>query len=141
MKKPAPALAITVTASFMAGCVATAARPLPEPAMRPATHIAGVVLGDTATGERIVYSELLQVEWTDSTVVLTGSIDDGSRGEAPIATTPYRLADVGGVLVREVDANRTSLLIAGVVVGVSAVATLLFTGKTGSGTLLGPTGG
>ena len=114
----------------------TLVEPLPESAARPTTPIRGVILRNPGSGERIEYSQTLFVEWTDSTVAITGIVPAESQN---MTTRLYRLSDVEAILVRRVDANRTSLLVAGVMVGVGVLSAILLGGKTTSETVF-PTG-
>jgi len=132
LRKLPPLLVVTVTVPFLVGCVSTLVQPLPEPAERPTTAIRGVILRNSESGEPIEYTETLLVEWTDSTVAITGIVPAESSN---MTTTTYRFSDVEAILVREVDVNRTSFLIIGVMVGVSALAALLWGGKTNSETV------
>lgn len=136
MKQSRRALAAAVAAAFLSGCMGTVAQPLPEPTARPMTQVRGVVLGDPDDGERIRYRTVEHVAWTDSTLSVSGIVDgSGGLGSAPVTTTTYRLSEVGAVLVRGLDVNRTSLIVAGVMVGASIAAMLLFGGKTTSQTV------
>ena len=133
MKKLPRLLVVTVTIPFLVGCMATLPQPLPESAARPNTAIRGVVLRNPESGERVEYGRTEFVQWTDSTVVIVGIV----RGESPnVSTRTYRLSDVEAILVREVDPNRTSLLVAGVFVGVGILAAIAFTGKTTNETVI-----
>lgn len=126
MRKPPRALVVTVTIPFLAACVGTLAQPLPEPGARPTGSLRGVILQGPEP-ERVEYSEMADVQWTDSTVALTGIV----RGRGTdMSTRTYRLAEVESLLVRTFDPNRTSLLVAGVMVGAGALAAILFTGRT-----------
>ena len=114
-----------VTLPYLVGCASILVEPLPEPAARPTTAIRGVILA--SSGERIDYRRTEFVVWTDSTLAITGIVP----AESPNVTTrTYRLSDLEAVLVRRVDADRTSLFVAGVMVGVAALTAILVTGKT-----------
>ena len=56
-----------------------------------------------------------------------------------MTTRTYLLRELESVLVRRVDADRTSLFIAVVMVGVAALTAILVTGKTNDMTIF-PTG-
>ena len=127
-----------VTVPFLVGCASILVEPLPEPAARPTTTIRGVILRNASSGERIDYRRTEFVVWTDSTLAITGIVPAESQN---VTTRTYRLSDLEAVLVRRVDANRTSLLIAGVMVGVAALTAILVTGKTTDETIFPtPTG-
>lgn len=132
MRKLALLLVVTGTVPFLVGCVSTLVQPLPESAARPTTAIRAVILRNPESGERIEYSQTLVVEWTDSTLAITGIVPAESQN---MTTRTYRLSDVEAILVREVDVNRTSFLIVGVMVGVGVLSAILFGGKTNSQTI------
>ena len=132
MKKPRRVLVIASIVPFLAGCMGTVVHPLPEPILRSSTDVRGVVLGDPESGERIEFSRVDNVEWTDSTLAILGALrtPDGSgtdrSASAQMRTLP--LSDIGAVLVRGVDANKTSILIASVLVATGFIGAFLFTG-------------
>lgn len=134
MKKPAPILVAAVVLPFLAGCVRVHSQPPSEAADRPAAALRGVVLSEAAGGGRFEFERVDRVEWTDSTVALTGLLTPEGGGTANrIETRGFALPDVAGVLVRGVDVNRTSVLIAVVGVGAAAIAGLLITGENNEG--------
>lgn len=138
MRKPSRALVLTVAVPFLSACMATVPRPLPEPAEREATDVHGVVLGDPEAGERVEFQSILNVVWTDSTLALTGSeLGSGSDSGAPVVTRTYSLDDVGAILVRQVEQGRTSMLVAGTIMGAVMLGMLLFNGKVDDGSILG----
>lgn len=137
MRKPPRILVVTVVIPFMVGCMSTLAQPLPDSTARPDTVIRGVILRTSGSVERIEYSEMAFVEWTDSTVVILGIVRGESRD---LTQRTYRLSDVEAILVRQLDANRTSLIVTAVMVGIGVLGAVLFTGKTNSETVF-PGGG
>lgn len=126
MRKPRRGLVMTVGIPFLMGCFHVTPRALPEPGEPRPTAVRGVVLA--GPNEHVQFTRVDRVEWTDSTLVLTGEMAPGTA-----VTRSYRLDSLSGVLVREMDANRASIIIGGVIVGGIAVAALLITGK-GDGT-------
>lgn len=132
MKKPRPALVLAVAIPFLQGCVGVLTQPVPEPAARSSTRIRGIVVERGGESERIEPDPLHDVVWTDSTVVLTGAFETGSSLPAdrrPVETRSYPLSTVTGVLVRQLDGDRTSILVAATIVGGAVIAALLFTGS------------
>jgi len=95
--------------------------------------IEGVILRNSESGGHIEYSQTPHVEWTDSTLTIIGIVQGGSQG---MTNRTYRLSDVEAVLVRRLDSRRTSLLMAGVLVGVGALSAILFTDDSRSGEVL-----
>ncbi|MCH7531741.1 MAG: hypothetical protein IIB36_08295 [Gemmatimonadetes bacterium] len=139
MKKPRRILVIAGIVPFLAGCMGTLAQPLPEPALRSSTNVRGVVLGDPESGERIEFSRVDHVEWTDSTLSIVGALatpdGGGTDGSNTTRARTFALSDIGAVLVAGVEPNKTSLLIAGVLVGVTVIGAFLVTGKTTATTI------
>jgi hypothetical protein len=109
-------------------------QPLPAPEKRNATQIRGVVLR-AAEAQRIEFARVDNVAWTDSMLALTGVLRTDASSTA-VTTRSFALSSLSGVLVREVDADRTSILIAAVGVGTVVIATFLLTGKTDENTML-----
>ncbi len=138
MKKPPRVLVIASIVPFLAGCMGTVVHPLPEPVLRSTTDVRGVVLGDPESGERIEFSRVDHVEWTDSTLQIVGVLrtpdGSGTDGSGNVRLRTFPLSDLGGVLVRGVDPNKTSILIAGVLVGAATIGAFLVTGTTPGGT-------
>jgi hypothetical protein len=136
MRKPARALVIAVAVPFLTGCIRTMPRPLPEPSARAGISVRGVVLGGSTEGERVEFADVDRVQWTDSTIEIRGVLKDpGTDHAGQLVTRTHRLSDIGAVLVRRVDPNRTSILIAAVAVGISVIMALRFTGKTTDSTV------
>lgn len=137
MKKPRRVLVIAGMVPFLAGCMGTVAHPLPEPTLRSSTDVRGVVLGNPESGERIEFSRVDQVEWTDSTLEIVGVLKtpdgSGTDGSGNVRVRTFPLSDIGAVLVGGVDPNMTSIVIAGVLVGVATIGAFLFTGSTPPG--------
>jgi hypothetical protein len=127
---------------FLTGCVRVHVEPLPAPEARAAADIRGVVLRGNGAAERIEFARLDDVQWTDSAVALTGvlrSYARDPRGTETVTTRSFPFSTISGVLVRQIDPNRTSLVIGAVAIGSIAVATFLLTGKGDEGTVLGVT--
>lgn len=143
MRKPRPTLILAVAVPFLTGCFGIQAQPLPEPQARSSAGVRGLVVRDGTNARRIEFSRVDHVEWTDSTVLLVGVLKDpveagasGSAVDGTITSRVFPLSSISGVLVRQVDANRTSILIGAVAVGTIAIAALLLTGKTDDSTVL-----
>ena len=126
MRRPGPALVLTLSVSFMVGCFSTIPAPLPEPAER-SSDIRGVVRDDGAEGERVEFDTVDQVQWSTSEVVLTGILEDEA------VTRSFPLSSLSGVLVRQVDAAKTSMIIAGLFLGAIVTVALLVTGQARDG--------
>lgn len=136
MRRPARVLVIAVTVPFLSGCIRTMPRPLPEPSARGGISVRGVVLNGAAAGERIEFADVDEVAWTDSTIAITGVLKaSGTADAGRVVTRTHRLSDIGAVLVRQVDPNRTSILVVALAVGISVIAALRLTGKTTESTV------
>lgn len=135
MRKPPRAVVLSVMIPFVAGCMGTIPRPLPEPSARPEGSVRGVVLDEDHGGTRVEFSEVAHVEWSDSTVAITGVLKEAEDGPGEVVTRIHRLSELESLLVRQLDPNRTSILVASVVVGITVIGALLFTGKTNESTV------
>ena len=134
MKNPRAALVAAVLLPFLAGCVRVHAQSASDAAGRDAGAYRGVVLRDAAGGGRVEFSRVDAVEWTDTTLTLTGeALPRPGGAPAGVTTRRFALADVEGVLVRGVDANRTSVLIAAIGVGAAIVGAFVITGENNEG--------
>lgn len=139
MRKPPPVMVLAIAITVLASCVRVQVQPYPSPEARGSTSIRGVVLEGNGSDRRIEFEHVESVEWRDSTLTLTGERKTASRDAGGLVTTEtlsFPLASVKGVLIRRVDVNRTSLLIAGLGLGSIIVATLLVNGKADKGTVL-----
>lgn len=137
MRKPPPALVLAMATPLLTGCFGTLPAPLPEPGARAQADVRGVILrGDTAEGERVEFADILDVQWHDESLAIVG-VPRGAVGTQPVTRT-FPFTDLSGVLVRQLDTNRTSALIAGTMLGLIGTVAFLVTGKTKEG---GPIGG
>ena len=132
MRKVPRSLVVLVVAPFLANCMATMSLPLPEPAERSDADIRGLVLGSTESAERIEYKETQFVEWTDSTVAITGILSGEGQN---VTTQTYQIQDVAAILVHQLHPDRTSVIVAGLLVGAGVLGALLFTGETNEETV------
>lgn len=136
MRKPPRLLVLAVAVPFTAGCFSAQPAPLPSPAEREDVDIRGVVVGDPEDGGRAVeFAEVYDVQWGPSELSIQGMLEDG--GPSPnVVTQRYPYADLSGVLARQVDVDRTSILVAGVAFAAVATVVFFFTERTGGA---GPT--
>lgn len=137
MNKPPRSLTLAATATFLTGCFGTLPTPLPGPEARADVDVRGVVLkaDDGSEGERVRFSEILDVDWRDSSLSILGS--RAGAGTTQPSSHEFAYDDLAGVLTRQVDTNRTSALIAAAILATVATVTLLVTGKTEEGTPIG----
>lgn len=137
MKKPPRTLSLLATATFLTGCFGTLPAPVPEPGARAEADVRGVVLKaeDGSEGERVEFSEVIDVQWRDSSLAILGA--RAGAGTAQPASHVFAYDDLSAVLTRQVDTNKTSALIAAAVLTLVATVTFVVTGKTGEGTPIG----
>jgi hypothetical protein len=127
MKKPGRILVTTVTIPFLTACFAVLPAPIPAPPERESADIRGVVMrGDNgAEDERVEFAEVLNVEWMDGGVVMVGLQNLNSQA----VTREFRYEDLSGVLQRQLDPTRTSILIGGVMVAAIGTIALIINGS------------
>ena len=72
--------------------------------------IRGVTLRPEAGGQAIEFSEVSEVRWTSSALIITGTTDAlGSTDPDGVITACYPLADIHSVIVREYGEGSSSL--------------------------------
>ena len=139
MRKPGAGLAAVVMVSFMASsCMSVQRMPVPEPEMRDGLNVRGVVLGEGPDSETFEFSEVHDARWTETSLVIVGVVDaPGEPDHGQTTTVNFPLADIGEIVVREVDGTRSSIIVAGVIMGASIVISFLVTGKSMDGVPIG----
>lgn len=129
-----PTLTILVAVPFFAACFSAQPAPLPAPEARDDADIRGFVVADSVTGgQEIEFDEVYSVEWGRSDLSIQGVLSDGGDGESPPGPVrrSYPYSDLSGVLIRQIDADRTSIFIgAAVITGISAIV-YFFAERTG----------
>ena len=134
MKKPGRLLVTVLTIPFLGGCFGVVQTPLPEaPAEREALNLRGVVIGDPGDGERIEFKEVLDVQWTDDALRVVAS-QNGDNG-FEVVTRTYPVSSLSAVLVREIDANRTSGVVIGIFAGLFVAFAFIFNAEGKDGVL------
>ena len=138
MTKPRAGLVVTLTLPFLAGCFGTLPRPLPPPGAQPG-NVNGVVMGVGPDAERVEFARVDSLEWTDSSVIITGVVKGSEQPVASgtVETRTFAFADVSALLVHALDPGKTSALVALVGVGSVAVVAFMITGKTVAGGRVG----
>ena len=129
MKKPRPGLVIALTLPFLAGCFTTFALPVPEPAERGDTEVKGLVIGEGENTERVEFHQVDDVQWTEESLIITGIAKDSDGSGIP-QTDTFSLEDVSAILVRSLDPNRTSGLVAGLFLVPTAIWMFLVSGQS-----------
>ena len=143
MRNPKAFPVAVVAVSFLcSSCYAVQLAPVPEPEARAALDIRGVVVGECAPDgsgcETFEYSEVHGVQWSESTVTITGVVHaPGADDHGQITTGSFPLSDVSDVLVREFDGTRASIIVAAVLVGASVAISFAVTGKSQDGVPIG----
>ena len=130
MRKPLRVPATAVSLLFLTGCFSIALTPLPtSPAERVGLDVRGVVVGDDVeSGEHIRFDEIIELAWTNEGLHLIGSRKD-ENGALEVTNRTYPYTSLAAVLVRRLDAGKTSGIIGGVIVGGVMVIALLVTGS------------
>lgn len=134
MRRFLPTPATLVILPFLAACFSAQPAPLPSPEARDDADIRGFVVADSVTGGReIAFDEVYSVEWGESDLSIQGVLSDGADGGSPPGPVrrSYPYSDLSGVLIRQLDADKTSIFIgATVIVGISAIV-FFFAERTG----------
>ncbi len=139
MRKPSAVLAAAVAASFLvSSCFSVQRVELPEPDLRGALNVRGVVLGEGEQSERFEFSEVHETRWTESSLVVSGVVHaPGTPEHGQTTAVTFPLDDISEVLVSEVDGTRSSIIVAGVIMGASIIISFLVTGQSQSGVPIG----
>ena len=111
MKTLRSGLVIALALPFLTGCFATLSLPVPEPAERGDTNVRGVVLGEGENSERVEFDQIDDVQWTEESLIITGITKNSDTPGIPQASA-FSLEDTSALLVKNLDPNRTSGLIA-----------------------------
>lgn len=142
MRKPSAGFAAVVIVPFLvSSCMSVQRIPVPEPEIRADLNVRGVVLGEGPDSETFEFSEVLDSRWTETSLVVVGVVHaPGEPDHGRETTVTFPLADISEVLIREVDGTRSSLIVAGVIMGTSIILSLLLTGKSQDGVPIGSSG-
>ncbi len=139
MRKTKALPAATVAAAFLASsCMSVQRIAVPEPELRTDLDVQGVVLGEGPDSELFEFSEVHEVRWTETSLVVAGVVQapgEPDHGQTTAVTFP--LAEVDELLVRSMDGTRSSIIVAGVLMGASIAISLLVTGKAQDGVPIG----
>jgi hypothetical protein len=123
---------VVLAAAQLSGCFALIETPVPPtPTEREELAVRGVVVGgatDGSAGERVEFDDIQSVSWTADALSIVG-VPKGAAGTGAIAERRFPLSTLSAVLVRKVNSARTSAVIGGMIVGVSAIIMFLVTGK------------
>ena len=129
--RPVRALVILVALPFLAGCYGVMEQSVPASlAERRSLDLRGVVITDTDEREEEVlrFREVHQLDWTSSSVSFVADVQREGRTETVTRLVP--ITELEGVLVRQLDAGKTSAIMGGVIVGTIAIISLIITGDS-----------
>lgn len=131
MKRSLSVLLTVVTLPFVTGCYGVMRTPVPQSQPeREALELRGVVVdrpGDDES-EALEFTELHQATWTPSSLSFVADVDRG-RGATETVTRLVPINQLEAVMVRQLDAGKTSAIVGGVIVGAIAVAAFVLTGE------------
>lgn len=130
MKQLPRILAILFVAPLAAGCFTVTQVDVPPTApARQELQVQGVVVRQAGGTEEVIrFAEVHEAEWTTTSLSIVADVDeDGSR---QTITRLFPISTLSGVLVRQLDAGRTSAIVGGVIVGTAA----FIAGAVGGGT-------
>jgi len=124
MRKPPRPLVLALTLPFIAGCFGVVRTPIPaSPTEREDLKVRGVVQG----GQDIRFEEIRDVSWTGDQLFIVGRQDTGEGIQE--VTRQYPIAGLDAVLVKRLDAGKTSGVVGGVIVGTIIGFALWVTGS------------
>lgn len=130
MSRLGRALVAVVTIPFLSGCYTVSQVPVPAThPEREAMQLQGVVVTppDDGSEEVIRFAEVHEATWTPTSLSVVADVS--AEGRTQTITRLFPITEIDGLMVRELDAGRVSLVIGAVVVGAIAVVTFLVTGK------------
>lgn len=134
MRRFLPTLTTLVAVPFFAACFSAQPAPLPAPEARDDADIRGFVVADSVTGDQeIEFDEVYSVDWGRSDLSIQGVLSDGGDGGSPPGPVrrSYPYSDLSGVLIRQLDADKTSIFIgAAIITGISTIV-YFFAERTG----------
>ncbi|MGY8776491.1 MAG: hypothetical protein ACKVIN_00070 [Longimicrobiales bacterium] len=128
MRKPSRLLVAALMTPFLSGCFSVTQVAVPPGAQdRDALNVRGLVVRQAGgTEQTIEFETVHDLEWTPTSlsVVADASVD----GETQTITRLYSISTMSGVLVRSLDAAKTSGIIGAVILGTVAFIAVAVTG-------------
>ena len=129
MRKPSRLLVAALVTPFLTGCFSVTQVAVPPAAPdRDALDVRGVVVRQAGGTEQTVEFETVhELEWTPTSlsVVADAHVD----GSTQTITRLYSISTMSGVLVRSLDAGKTSGIIGGIILGTVAFIAVAVTGR------------
>ena len=129
IRRPRRATVALVALPFLVGCFSVTQtavpRSLPE---RQELDLRGVVVvrPDDGSEEVLEFEEVHDVTWTPSSLSFVADVRQDGRTETVTRLVP--ITELRRVMVRQVDAGKTSLIVGGVIVATVALITFIVTG-------------
>lgn len=136
MRRPARLVAALVTAPYLAACFAVQPAPIPAtPAERRALDVKGVVVRSEGgnggiEGDRVEFGDVENVTWTEDAVSIVGVPRSGSDA-GRLTERTFPLSSLSGVLVRQVEAGKSSIIVGATIVLGTAFLAFLVDGING----------
>jgi hypothetical protein len=125
---------LAVALPLLAGCFTVSTVPVPATAPeREDMTVRGVVLRQAGGGEETVeFSEVFEQTWTNTSLSVVGSLvsPDNGGGQETV-TRLFPISTMAGLRVRQLDAGRTSAIVAGVLVATAAILASVVSGTAG----------
>ncbi|MEM7416278.1 MAG: hypothetical protein AAF389_12315 [Gemmatimonadota bacterium] len=131
MKSSSRLAALLVAAPLLAGCFTVAPMPVPPTApQREDVALRGVVVREAnGTEEEVRFDEVHEVTWTNTSLSVVADVTDAS-GATQTVTELYPISTLSALLVRQLDAGKTSAIIGGAIVGTAAFIATVVSGTS-----------
>lgn len=129
MRRPRRPLVLLLALPFLAGCFAVTQTAVPpSQPEREELDLHGVVVTSPDGGEEEVirFTELHDATWTPTALSFVADVRQDGRTETLTRLVP--ITELQGVLVRQLDAGRTSAIMGAAIVGTIAVIAFVVTG-------------
>lgn len=120
MKQLARLVVILLAAPLATGCFTVAQVAVPPTAPeRQALEVRGVVVRQAGGTEEIIeFTEVHEASWTTTSLSVVADVNE--NGSTQTITRLFPISTLSGVLVRQLDAGRTSAIVGVVIVGTAA---------------------
>lgn len=92
----------------------------------------GVVLGEGENAERVEFDQIYDVQWTEESLIITGIAKNSDTPEIP-QTSTFSLEDASAILVKNLDPNRTSVIMAALILIPISIWAVVVTGQSKEG--------
>jgi hypothetical protein len=134
MKIPGRLPVIFAALPLLAGCFTVATVPVPSTLPeREQTEFRGVIVRQTGGGEETIdFDEVAEATWTPTSLSVVGTLSGADNGGQPeIVTRLFPISTLAGLRVRQLDAGKTSAIVAGVFLVSAAIIASLVSGTAG----------